>query len=81
MNTTEHVFEGATFDIEYDIDWRDSRDSTYATINSIKHKGVEFMLILPRETIDFLEEEINQRISYSGIDPQYDHKYREESLP
>jgi hypothetical protein len=79
MNETQYQYEGATFDIQYEIDWRDSRDSTYASIISIKHKGVEFMDILHKETIDFFEEELNNRIAWDGIDPQYDHKYERES--
>ena len=81
MTTTEYVYEGATFEIEYEIDWVDAKESTHAYIISIKHKGVEFMDILHKETIDFFEEEVNELLFWDGIDPYIDHKYREESHP
>jgi hypothetical protein len=81
MNTTEYTYEGATFLIEYEIDWSDSRDSTYAYIISIKHQGVEFIEILHKEIIDFFAEEVNERLFWDGIDPYIDHKYHEESQP
>ena len=81
MTTTEYVYEGATFEIEYEIDWVDAKESTHAYIISIKHKGVEFMDILHKETIDFFEGEVNERLFWDGIDPYIDHKYREESHP
>jgi len=81
MNTTEYTYEGATFLIEYEIDWVDAKESTHAYIISIKHKGVEFMDILHKETIDFFEEEVNNRLFWDGADIPYDHKYREESHP
>tara|TARA_R110000868_G_scaffold163599_3_gene395855 strand:+ start:399 stop:644 length:246 start_codon:yes stop_codon:yes gene_type:complete len=81
MTTIEYVYEGATFLIEYEIDWVDAKESTHAYIISIKHKGVEFMDILHKETIDFFEGEVNERLFWDGIDPYIDHKYREESHP
>jgi hypothetical protein len=59
---TEFVYEGATFEIECDVDWWDSKENTYATIVSIKHAGVEFWDILPHSTIQFIEEQINTRM-------------------
>jgi len=79
MNTIEYVYEGATFEIEYEIDWVDSKESTYAYVTSVKHKGVEFMDILHKETIDFFEEEVNERLFWDGIDPYIDNI--EESQP
>jgi len=60
MNT-EYTYEGATFEIECDVDWMDSKEHTYLTIVSIKHAGVEFWDILPLDTIKFIEEQINNR--------------------
>jgi hypothetical protein len=60
MNT-EFVYEGATFEIECDVDWMDSKEHTYLTIVSIKHAGVEFWDILPLDTIKFIEEKLNDR--------------------
>jgi hypothetical protein len=79
MNTIEYVYEGATFQIEYEIDWVDSKESTYAYVTSVKHKGVEFMDILHKETIDFFEGEVNERLFWDGIDPYIDNI--EESQP
>jgi len=58
---TEYTYEGALFEIECEVDWWDSKENTYATIVSIKHAGVEFWDILPRDTIQFIEEQINNR--------------------
>lgn len=81
MNETQYQYEGATFDIQYEIDWVDAKESTHAYITSIKHKGTEFMEILPKETIDFFEDELNNLLAWDGFDLPYDHKYREESHP
>jgi hypothetical protein len=59
---TEYTYEGATFEVECDVDWMDSKDNTFATIVSIKHAGVEFWDILPLSTIQFIEEQINNRM-------------------
>jgi len=58
---TEYTYEGAFFEIECEVDWWDSKENTYATIVSIKHAGVEFWDILPHSTIQFIEEQINNR--------------------
>ena len=58
---TEYTYESATFEIECEVDWWDSKENTYATIVSIKHAGVEFWDILPFYTIQFIEEQINNR--------------------
>jgi len=79
MTSIEYTYEGATFEIEYEIDWVDSKESTYAYITSVKHKGVEFMDILHKETIDFFEGEVNERLFWDGIDPYIDNI--EESQP
>ena len=81
MTTIEYVYEGATFEIEYEIDWVDSKESTHAYVISIKHKKVEFIEILHKDIIDFFEEEVNERLFWDGIDPYIDHKYHEESQP
>ena len=59
---TEYTYEGATFEIECEVDWWDSKENTYATIVSIKHADVEFWDILPHDTIQFIEEQINNRM-------------------
>ena len=59
---TEYTYESATFDIECEVDWFDSKESTFATIVSIKHAGAEFWDILPLSTIQFIEEQINNRM-------------------
>lgn len=58
---TEYTYEGATFEIEYEVDWMDSKENTYLNIVSIKHAGVEFWDILPLDTIKFIEEKLNDR--------------------
>lgn len=58
---TEFVYEGATFEIECEVDWWDSKENTYLNIVSIKHAGVEFWDILPLDTIKFIEEKLNDR--------------------
>jgi hypothetical protein len=79
MSVTQYVYEGATFDIEYEIDWVDDKECTWAYITSIMHKDVEFLMILHKDLIKHFEEEVNERLSWDGIDPPYDHKYLEES--
>ena len=81
MTTIEYVYEGATFVIEYEIDWSDSRDCTHAYVTSIKHKDVEFLLIFDKELIKHFEEQVNERLFWDGIDPYIDHKYYQESQP
>jgi len=81
MNLTQYVYEGAVFDIEYEIDWVDAKESTYAYITSISHRGVDFLLILDKDLIKHFEEEVNSRLAWDGADIPYDHKYREESHP
>ena len=60
---TDYTYEGATFEIEYDIDWSDSKAATWASIWSITHNGVEFIDILSRDLVKFFEEELNNRMS------------------
>ncbi|CAB4136166.1 hypothetical protein UFOVP566_61 [uncultured Caudovirales phage] len=81
MTTIEYVYEGATFVIEYEVDWVDSKESTHAYVTSIKHKDVEFLLILDKDLIKHFEEEVNERLFWDGIDPYIDHKYHQESHP
>jgi hypothetical protein len=79
MNITQYVYEGAVFDIEYEIDWVDAKESTWAYITSILHKDVEFLMILDKELIKHFEEEVNHQLFWDGPDVPYDHKYREET--
>ena len=60
---TDDTYEGATFEIEYDIDWSDSRNNTWASIYSIKHNGVEFIDIVSEKVVQHLEERLNDRLS------------------
>lgn len=79
MSTTQYVYEGAEFDIDYEVDWVDSKESTHAYITSIKHKDVEFLMILDKDLIKHFEEELNHRMFWDGADLPYDHKYVLES--
>ena len=59
---TEYTYEGATFELECEVDWVDSKEGTGMSIVSIKHANVEFWDILPLSTIQFIEEQINNRM-------------------
>ena len=58
---TDYTYEGATFEIEYDIDWSDSK--ARASIWSVKFNNVEFIDMLSDGTLFHFEEELNNRLS------------------
>jgi hypothetical protein len=60
MNTTEYTYEGAVFEIEYEVNRLDEPTETWTSIWSIKHKGVEFLDILSKDLIIYLEEQLDK---------------------
>jgi hypothetical protein len=62
MTTTEYTYEGAVFEIEYEVNSLDEPTETWTSIWSIKHHGVEFMDILNKDLITHLEEQLNKTL-------------------
>jgi hypothetical protein len=62
MNTTEYTYEGAVFDIEYEVNSLDEPTETWTSIWSIKHNGVEFLDILSKDLIRHLEEQLDKTL-------------------
>lgn len=64
MGTWTYTVDGAEFEIDYEIDWVDDRETTQAYISSIKHKGVEFLDLLRKDLVDFITEKLNEHVDY-----------------
>jgi hypothetical protein len=62
MNTTEYTYEGAVFEIEYEVNNLDEPTETWTSIWSIKHNGVEFLDILSKDLIRHLEEQLDKTL-------------------
>jgi len=60
MTTTEYTYEGAVFEIEYEVNSLDEPTETWTSIWSIKHNGVEFLDILSKDLIKHLEEQLDK---------------------
>jgi hypothetical protein len=60
MTQTEYTYEGAVFDIEYEVNSLDEPTETWTSIWSIKHNGVEFLDILSKDLIKHLEEQLDK---------------------
>lgn len=62
MNTTEYTYEGAVFEIAYDVIKCDNPRKEWVSIWSIKHKGVEFFDILSKDLLKWIEEQLNKTL-------------------
>jgi hypothetical protein len=62
MTITEYTYEGAVFEIEYEVNSLDEPTETWTSIWSIKHKGVEFMDILSKDLIMYFEEQLDKTL-------------------
>ena len=62
MTQTEYTYEGAVFDIEYEVNSLDEPTETWTSIWSIKHNGVEFLDILSKDLIKHLEEQLDKTL-------------------
>jgi hypothetical protein len=62
MTTTEYTYEGAVFEIEYEVNSLDEPTETWTSIWSIKHNGVEFLDILSKDLIKHLEEQLDKKM-------------------
>lgn len=62
MNITEYTYEGALFVIEYKVNSVDEPTETWTSIWSIKHKGVEFLDILSKDLIRYLEQQLDKTL-------------------
>ena len=62
MNQIQFTYEGAVFDIEYDINRLDEPTETWTSIWSIKHHGVEFIDILSKDLLKWIEEQLNKTL-------------------
>jgi hypothetical protein len=64
MGTWTYTVDEAEFEIDYEIDWVDDRETTRAYITSIKHKGIEFLDLLRKDLVDFISEKLNEHVDY-----------------
>jgi hypothetical protein len=64
MGTWTYTVDEAEFEIDYEIDWVDDRETTRAYISSIKHKGIEFLDLLRKDLVDFISEKLNEHVDY-----------------
>ena len=64
MGTWTYTVDGAEFEVDYEIDWVDDRETTRAYISSIKHKGVEFLDLLSKGIVEYLSEKLNEHVDY-----------------
>jgi hypothetical protein len=64
MGPWTYTVDEAEFEIDYEIDWVDDRETTQAYILSIKHKGVEFLDLLRKDLVDFISEKLNGHVDY-----------------
>lgn len=64
MGTWTYTVDDAEFEIDYEIDWVDDRETTQAYITSIKHKGVEFVDLLRKDLVVYLSEKLNEHVDY-----------------
>jgi hypothetical protein len=62
MTTTEYTYEGAVFVIEYEVNSLDEPTETWTSIWSVKHNGVEFLDILSKDLIRYLEEQLDKTL-------------------
>jgi len=62
MNIIEYTYEGAEFEIAYDVIRCDDPRKEWVSIWSIKHNGVEFLDILSKDLIRYLEEQLEKTL-------------------
>jgi hypothetical protein len=62
VNTIQFTYEGAVFDIEYEVNSLDEPTETWVNIWSIKHQGVEFLDILSKELLMWMEEKLSTKL-------------------
>jgi hypothetical protein len=60
MTLTKYTYEGAEFEIAYDVIKCDDPRKEYVSIWSIKHNGVEFLDILSKDLIKHFEEQLDK---------------------
>jgi hypothetical protein len=62
MTLTKYTYEGAEFEIAYDVIKCDDLRKEWVSIWSITHKGVEFFDILGKDLIKHLEEQLDKTL-------------------
>lgn len=62
MTITEYTYEGAVFEIKYEVNSLDEPTETWTSIWSVKHNGVEFLDILSKDLIRHLEEQLDKTL-------------------
>lgn len=62
MTLTKYTYEGAEFEIEYEVNSLDEPTETWTSIWSVKHNGVEFLDILSKDLIRHLEEQLDKTL-------------------
>ena len=60
--TTIATYEGAVFEIEYDVVRCDDPKKEWISIWSIKHKGVEFIDIIGKDLVKHFEEKLDKTL-------------------
>lgn len=62
MTLTKYTYEGAEFEIAYDVIRCDDPRKEWISIWSITHNGVEFFDILGKDLIRHLEEQLEKTL-------------------
>lgn len=60
--TTIATYEGAVFEIEYDVVRCDDTKKEWISIWSIKHHGVEFIDIIGKDLVKHFEEKLDKTL-------------------
>jgi hypothetical protein len=64
MSTIQFTYEGAEFEIAYDVIKCDDPRKEWVSIWSIKHQGVEFLDILSKDLLMWMEEQLSELLGY-----------------
>jgi len=62
MTLISYKYEGAIFEIAYDVIRCDDPRKEWVSIWSITHSGVEFFDILSKDLISYLEEQLDKTL-------------------
>lgn len=62
MTFINYTYEGAVFEIAYDVIRCDDFRKEWVSIWSITHNGVEFIDILSKDLIKYLEEQLDKTL-------------------
>lgn len=54
-----YTIEGVEFDVVYEVDGVNDRDTTQKYLVSVKHNGFEFIELLDKKWLDLITEDLN----------------------